>query len=67
MREKLKGFRRITLAPGSKTTVSFVLGKDELSYWSPSRHAWVEEPAEFDIWVGDDSTASLHDIFTVHP
>ena len=64
---QLKGFRRITLAPGGKTTVSFGLGKDELSYWSPSRHAWVEEPSEFDVWVGEDSTASLHDTFTVHP
>ncbi len=64
---QLKGFRRITLAPGGKTTVSFALGKDELSYWSPSRHAWVDEPSEFDVWVGEDSTASLHDTFTVHP
>ena len=64
---QLKGFRRITLSPGGKTTVSFALGKDELSYWSPSKHAWVEEPSEFDVWVGEDSTASLHDTFTVHP
>ena len=64
---QLKGFRRITLAPGSKTTVNFTLGKDELSYWSPSGHAWVEEPSEFDVWVGEDSTASLHDTFTLHP
>ncbi|WP_263368476.1 beta-glucosidase BglX [Edaphobacter bradus] len=64
---QLKGFRRITLAPGGKTTLSFALGKDELSYWSPSTQAWVEEPAEFDVWVGEDSTASLHDTFTVHP
>ena len=63
---QLKGFRRITLAQGGKTTVSFGLGKDELSYWSPSRYAWVEEPSEFDVWVGEDSTASLHDTFTVH-
>jgi beta-glucosidase len=64
---QLKGFRRITLAPGGETTVSFALGKDELSYWSPSRHAWVEEPSEFDVWIGEDSTASLHNTFTLHP
>jgi beta-glucosidase len=63
---QLKGFRRITLTPGGKTTVSFSLGNDELSYWSPSRHAWVEESAEFDVWVGEDSTA-LPDTFTAHP
>ena len=50
---QLKGFRRITLAPGGKTTVNFALGKDELSYWSPSGHAWVEKPSEFDVWVGE--------------
>jgi beta-glucosidase len=64
---QLKGFRRITLAPGARTTVSFALGKDELSYWSPSTHAWVEESATFDVWVGEDSTASLHDSFTTAP
>lgn len=64
---QLKGFRRITLSPGGKASVSFPLGKDELQYWSPSRHAWVEEPSEFDVWVGEDSTALLHDTFSVHP
>lgn len=64
---QLKGFRKITLTPGTKTRVSFTLGKDELSYWSPSSRARVTEPAVFDVWIGEDSTALLHDTFTVHP
>jgi len=62
---QLKGFERITLAPGEKKTVHFSLGKDELSYWSPSLRKWVEEPEQFDVWVGEDSTAKLHSAFKI--
>lgn len=62
---QLKGFERITLAPGEKKTVQFTLGNDELSYWSPSLRKWVEEPEQFDVWVGEDSTAKLHSSFKV--
>ncbi len=64
---QLKGFERVTLAPGEKKTVHFSLGKDELSYWSPSLHKWVEEPEQFDVWVGEDSTAKLHSNFKLTP
>ncbi len=64
---QLKGFERITLAPGEKKTVHFSLGKDELSYWSPSLRKWVEEPEQFDVWVGEDSTAKLHSNFKLTP
>jgi len=56
----LKGFERLTLAPGEKKTVTFDLGEKQLSFWSPQARQWVEEPEQFDIWVGDDSTAQLH-------
>jgi beta-glucosidase len=64
---QLKGFERITLAAGEKKTVHFALGKDELSYWSPSLRKWVEEPEQFDLWVGEDSTAKLHSSFKLIP
>jgi beta-glucosidase len=64
---QLKGFERITLAPGEKKTVHFSLGKDELTYWSPSLRKWVEEPEQFDVWVGEDSTAKLHSTFKLTP
>ena len=57
---QLKGFRRITLRPGETQTVKFPLGKDELSFWSPQTRAWSVEPGTFDVWAGEDSTASLH-------
>ncbi len=59
MRE-LKGFERLTLQPGVTKTVNFHLGPDELGYWSTNAGKWVVDAAEFDIWVGGDSSATLH-------
>jgi len=63
--KQLRAFDRVTLEPGEKKTVRFTVGKDELSFWSPESKAWVEESEEFDVWVGGDSTASLHASFRV--
>jgi beta-glucosidase len=62
---ELKGFRRLTLQPGEKQEVSFTVGREERNYWSAAKNAWVVEPSEFDVWVGDSSTATLHDSFSV--
>jgi beta-glucosidase len=62
---QLKGFKRVTLQPGEKQTLKFPLGKDELKFWSPQTTAWGVEAGTFDVWVGDDSTASLHTELTV--
>ena len=62
---ELKGFERVTLAPGQKRTVRFTLGKAELTYWSGAAKAWVQEPSVFDLWAGADSTASLTTTFRV--
>jgi beta-glucosidase len=64
---ELKGFQRITLAPGEKRTLQFPLGKEELSYWSPATKAWSVEPGMFDVWVGEDSGAKLHTELQVVP
>ncbi|MGO8759610.1 MAG: beta-glucosidase BglX [Terracidiphilus sp.] len=57
---QLEGFRRVALAPGETKTLTFTLGKDELKFWSPVSKTWVVEPGGFDVWFGDDSTATLH-------
>jgi beta-glucosidase len=62
---ELKGFRRVTLAPGATQTVTFALGPRERRYWSTAEGRYVEEAAEFDVWAGGDSTASLHASFAV--
>jgi hypothetical protein len=66
MRE-LKGFRRVALKPGEKQTVTFPLGPDQLRYWSTSQRKWVQEAEAFDVWVGADSTATLHADMKVVP
>jgi beta-glucosidase len=60
---QLKGFERVSLDPGAKRSVHFVLGKAELEFWSPTEKRWVVEPEEFDVWAGRDSTAKLHEEF----
>jgi beta-glucosidase len=61
----LKGFERVALKPGETRTVSFTLGKEELSYWSTAERAWIQEAEAFDVWAGGDSTAKLHAEFRV--
>jgi len=41
------------------------LGPDELRYWSTSAQGWIQDVAEFDVWVGSDSQATLHAGFEV--
>jgi beta-glucosidase len=62
---ELKGFRRITLQPGQKQQVSFTVGREERTYWSAAKTGWVTDPSDFDVWVGNSSTATLHDSFTI--
>jgi len=52
--KELKGFKRVTLAPGAATTVQFTLGPRALALWdSHMRH--VVEPGAFEIMSGPDS------------
>lgn len=48
------------MRPGETQTLKFPVGKDELSFWSPQTRVWGVEPGTFDVWAGEDSTASLH-------
>lgn len=60
---ELKGFQRVTLAPGERRTLTFTLGEAELKYWSSAERKWVVDPGVFDIWIGGDSRAELHTTF----
>ena len=57
---ELKGFRRVALKAGETQTIKFTLGPNELQFWSPQTRVWAVEAGKFDVWAGDDSTASLH-------
>ncbi len=62
---ELKGFARVALQPGETRTVKFPLGQEELQCWSPQKKDWTVECASFDVWAGEDSTASLHSEFAI--
>ncbi len=51
---ELRGFKRVTLKPGEKTTVEFTLTQDSLSVLNIDMHR-VVEPGTFDIMVGPSS------------
>jgi beta-glucosidase len=53
---QLKGFLRVTLAPGQSATVRFPLTSRDLSYWSDAANGWVLPSGKFWVYVGDSST-----------
>jgi beta-glucosidase len=52
--EELRGFRRVTLKPGEKTTVEFLLTPEALSLLDLNMNP-VVEPGTFDLLVGPSS------------
>jgi len=64
---ELKAFRRVTLKPGEKQTITLTLDTHDLGFWSSQTHQWSIEPGPFDLWVGADSSATQHATFTVLP
>jgi beta-glucosidase len=53
--KELKGFTRVTLAPGETRTVSLDLNARSFAFYSPEKHAWSVEPGSFSILVGSSS------------
>jgi beta-glucosidase len=54
---ELKGFARITLAPGESKHLEFQLGFDELNFYNASIQRTVE-PTTYKVWVGGSSLAT---------
>ena len=54
---ELKGFARITLAPGETKHVDFPLSFDELNFYNAEIHRTVE-PTIYKVWVGGSSSAT---------
>jgi len=61
---RLRGFQRVTLAPGGKQTVSFTLDKSDFGFYD-NRGKFVVEPGRIDLYAGDSSGADLVQSFTV--
>lgn len=54
--KELKGFEKVTLAPGEEKVVSFTINSEALSYFNDKKHEWVAEPGKFEALVGASST-----------
>merc|ERR1712146_63395 len=52
---QLKGFEKVILAPGAKTTVTFDLRPRDLSIWDVKQHAWSPVSGTFEVAVGASS------------
>ena len=54
---ELKGFERVTLAPGEARRVTFTLKRQDLQFWGEK--GWTVEPGQFDLWIGASSVGGL--------
>ncbi|MEU4521569.1 glycoside hydrolase family 3 N-terminal domain-containing protein [Amycolatopsis sp. NPDC024027] len=61
---RLRGFRRVNLAAGASTTVSFTLTPDDVGFYDNTARFRVE-PGKIEVYVGTSSAATLSASFTV--
>ncbi|GHT34927.1 glycosyl hydrolase [Bacteroidia bacterium] len=54
-RQELKGFQKIYLKAGEEKTLSFVINKDDLSYYNEKHGKWIAERGEFEALFGSSS------------
>ena len=62
--KELKGFQRISLAPGQRRHLEFTLSAEQLGFYNRDMK-FVVEPGEFKVWVGADSASGLESRFEV--
>ncbi len=60
--KELKGFQRVTLRPGEKRSIEFILGTEQLGFYDRDMR-FVVEPGEFKMMVGT-SSADPHELVT---
>lgn len=53
--KELKGFSKVTLAPGETKTVEIDLTPRSFAYYSPEKHGWTADAGSFEILVGSSS------------
>jgi len=63
--QDLKDFQKVTLQPGERRTVHFVIDRDKLSFYD-AQLRWIAEPGEFELQIGSASDEiRLRDQFTL--
>jgi beta-glucosidase len=53
--KELKGFKKVTLKPGAKQTVSISLDRNAFAYYDPEKKGWIAEAGDFKILIGSSS------------
>jgi beta-glucosidase len=61
---ELKGFTRVTLAPGESKPVEFTVAAKDLGSYDPSM-TWIVPPGTYDVWVAPNSAEGLAGTFRV--
>jgi beta-glucosidase len=54
--EQLRGFQRVSLAPGQTKTVSFTVNPGDLAFWDVTRGRSVVESGVYDLMIGHSAT-----------
>ena len=53
--KELKGFEKVTLAPGETRDVTFTVTPEMLAFFDADAHAWRTEPGTFTLYLGGSS------------
>jgi beta-glucosidase len=61
---ELKGFERVSLAPGEHKTVEFAVKAKDLGSYDPAMH-WIVPSGTYDVWVAPDSASGVQGKFEV--
>jgi beta-glucosidase len=61
---ELKGFQRVTLAPGERKTVEFSVNAHDLGFYDPQMH-WMVSSGTYDVWVAPDAVSGVQSTFQV--
>jgi len=61
---ELKGFQRVTLAPGEHKQVEFTVNANDLGSYDPQMH-WIVPPGTYDVWVAPDAASGVEGTFEV--
>ncbi len=63
---ELKGFQRVSLAPGAEREVRFELKRQNLMFVGDNDY-WISEPGVFDVWIANSSADGLAASFELLP
>ncbi|MGH9076508.1 MAG: beta-glucosidase [Acidimicrobiales bacterium] len=52
---QLRGYRRVSLAPGASQVVSLTLTPGDMAWWDTAARSWQVSAGTYQLWVGDGS------------